>query len=87
MCRSPRRKLPACFEVLQSENTITGNAAAGSERLGWLLNGPPCTPVAGKTSVIANNSAHSAVVGVLMQANTLRAGCTLLQVRAAVAQH
>jgi hypothetical protein len=37
--------------------------------------------VAGKSSSIANNSAHSAVVGVLLQANTLGAGCTLLQVR------
>ena len=64
--------------MLKSDNVVVGNSAAGSELLGFLLNGPPCTGNASE-SLIANNTAHSSVVGVLLQANTLSQGCTKLQ--------
>ena len=49
--------------------------AAGSERLGFLINGPPCWNA---PRVWADNFAHSSLVGVLLKANTLGSNCTWL---------
>jgi hypothetical protein len=49
--------------------------AAGSERLGFLINGPPCWNA---PMVWADNYAHSSLVGVLLKANTLGSNCTWL---------
>jgi hypothetical protein len=49
--------------------------AAGSERLGFLIAGPPCFNAPRQWS---DNFAHSSLVGVLLKANTLGANCTWL---------
>jgi hypothetical protein len=48
--------------------------AAGSERIGFHITGPPCT----NGTAWADNSAHSAVTGVWLRANTAGSSCTLL---------
>lgn len=67
------------------------NAAAGSERLGFYLPGEPCSALpqnntsasASSSSVaapqlplVANNSAHASLVGLMLEANRLGEGCS-----------
>jgi hypothetical protein len=56
-------------------NTLVGNVAAGSDRLGYWLVGLPCGAAAG---AFANNSAHSSLVGLVLRANDQGAPCTQL---------
>jgi hypothetical protein len=56
-------------------NTLVGNVAAGSGRLGYWLAGLPCGARAG---AFANNSAHSSLVGMVLRANDQGAPCTEL---------
>ena len=65
------QQLPATYEVtlLATNITLTGNVAAGSERLGFLIPGDACSAVAGGNSQAgrySNNSVHSSLAGVLL---------------------
>lgn len=64
------------FEILHGANIVTGNVAAGSERVGFTFFGPAC----GAASNFADNTAHSNVVGVWLRASkeSMSAGCTSL---------
>ncbi|KAG1658047.1 hypothetical protein FOA52_004206 [Chlamydomonas sp. UWO 241] len=76
---SPR----ATFELHDGAVVVaSGNVAAGSEGVGWLLHGPACdsgSDAAGSVS-FSNNSAHSNVVGVWLKSSAASraAGCTAL---------
>ncbi len=74
-------RLPAVFKVMTPRNNITGNVAAGSERLGWLLMGPPCSWVnAGRDApyMFLNNAAHASLAGMRLLASneSMAEGCT-----------
>ncbi|KAG2448780.1 hypothetical protein HYH02_006132 [Chlamydomonas schloesseri] len=79
-------RLPAVFHLHSPRNNVTGNVVAGSERLGYMLAGPPCSAVnatglgAGSPYVFLNNSAHSTLVGMILKASdeSLAEGCTAL---------
>ncbi|KAG2432951.1 hypothetical protein HXX76_008679 [Chlamydomonas incerta] len=79
-------RLPAVFNLHSARNNVTGNVVAGSERLGYRLAGPPCSAVnatgwgAGTPYVFLNNSAHSTLVGMILEASneSLAEGCTAL---------
>ncbi|KAG1667228.1 hypothetical protein FOA52_009793 [Chlamydomonas sp. UWO 241] len=68
--------IPGTFEILSGDNIVTGNVAAGSDRVGFTLLGPACANFAN----FANNTAHSNVVGVWLRASSesSAAGCTSL---------
>jgi hypothetical protein len=77
------QQLPATYELLtMANNTVVGNVAAGSGRLGYWLVGMPCagsaTTLAAGPAVFANNSAHSCLAGMVLQANNQGASCTEL---------
>jgi hypothetical protein len=78
-------RLPASFKVLTPRNVITGNVAAGSERLGWDLYGMACSAAGNGTSgsgdsrfVFENNVAHTSLVGMILRASdeSMAEGCT-----------
>lgn len=74
-------KLPAMVLVSDPNVTITDNVVAGSERLGWLLAGPPCSAGAsGVNGVFARNAAHSCLAGMKLVASGASTDddCTLL---------
>jgi hypothetical protein len=62
------------------------NAAAGSERIGFYLAGEPCSSLPGSGTAaaaaaaaaprVANNSAHSSLVGLMLEANDEGEGCS-----------
>lgn len=47
------------IEDAHSNNIVTGNVAAGSERIGFMYFGPPCSNDAADRARYANNWAHS----------------------------
>ena len=67
-------QMPATYMLAFGDNTVEGNVAAGSERLGYMLYGPACSSMA----LFRNNSAHSSVVGMWLQSSVESAaeGCT-----------
>jgi hypothetical protein len=72
-------QLPATYEVdpAASNITLTGNVAAGSDRLGYLIPGDLCS--AGATSAgwrYANNSAHSSLAGMVLLETGSGGACT-----------
>ena len=68
--------MPGTFELAFGDNLVEGNVAAGSERVGFLLNGPACSDAA----LFRNNTVHSSIVGVWLKSSesSLSAGCTAL---------
>jgi hypothetical protein len=79
------QQLPATFEVgsLAGNITVTGNVAAGSERLGFYIPGDACVAVTGGNSQAgrySNNSVHSSLAGVLLHPSGAAGGggCTAL---------
>eukprot|EP00775_Hariotina_reticulata_P007195 gene7195-7409_t len=76
--------LPATFRVPVNDVVLRRNAAAGSERIGFYLAGEPCSSLPGsKTAAaaaaalrVANNSAHSSLVGLMLEANDEGEGCS-----------
>lgn len=73
--------LPAVVAVHDPNITLTDNVVAGSERLGWLMAGPPCTAGWGGVRALhARNSAHSTLAGMRLTASgaSVQDDCTLL---------
>lgn len=58
--------LPASFRITVSDNIFQGNAAGGSDRVGLYLTGEPCGDGPGQ---MRNNTAHSSLVGVMLEAS------------------
>ena len=71
---------PGCFEVADPQNWVEGNVAAGSERMGFVYSGLPCSPSAAFRGSFANNVAHSCLVGLWLRASddAAASGCTAL---------
>lgn len=69
-------QLPATFEVdaAASNITLTGNAAAGSDRLGYLIPGDLCNSSSGWR--YSNNSAHSSLAGMVLLEGGSGGPCT-----------
>lgn len=67
--------MTSCFEIIENNinNTIRGNIAAGSERLGFWLAGDSCDQ---SPALFSNNTAHSCLAGMLLIANSRGAACT-----------
>ena len=59
--------LPASIEDLSGSNTIEGNVAAGSDRLGFHIKVGACDA---DSDIIQNNVAHSSLVGLMMRNGT-----------------
>ena len=75
------QQLPASFFFTDSQNFVTGNVAAGSDRLGFSLPGMPCTGTVALTrGSFLNNTVHSSVTGVWLKSSTQSVGafCTEL---------
>eukprot|EP00741_Cyanophora_paradoxa_P015378 tig00020876_g14844.t1 len=67
-----RRKM-AAFSLEATDlagSVIAGNAVGGSERGGFKYAGVQCGPSSGQAPVFRNNTAHSALVGVILVENT-----------------
>ncbi|KXZ47880.1 hypothetical protein GPECTOR_32g493 [Gonium pectorale] len=84
-------RLPATFRFHKPNNYIAGNVAAGSERVGFHLHGPPCSainnglngsaPVTAFRGYFLNNNAHSSLVGMVLQSSSesVTDGCTAVR--------
>ena len=59
---------PATFNLAFGNNIVKDNVAAGSERVGFMLNGPACGP--STSSLFQNNTAHSSIVGIWLQSSS-----------------
>lgn len=75
--------------VTVNDVVLRRNTAAGSERLGFFLAGEPCStleaaksPAAAASAgvqaalLVANNTAHSSLVGLMLQANDKQERCS-----------
>eukprot|EP00879_Flechtneria_rotunda_P011345 GHRR01011850.1.p1 GENE.GHRR01011850.1~~GHRR01011850.1.p1 ORF type:complete len:1721 (+),score=430.30 GHRR01011850.1:1256-6418(+) len=74
--------LPATFRVTTNNIVLRRNIAAGSERIGFYLAGEPCSTLphprlgGGKALRVANNTAHSNLVGLMLEANDSGQRCS-----------
>ncbi len=60
-------EMPGTFTLASGANTVVGNVAAGSERVGYMLAGPACGSGA---SLFRDNSVHSSIVGVWLKSSS-----------------
>ncbi|KXZ47884.1 hypothetical protein GPECTOR_32g497 [Gonium pectorale] len=84
-------RLHATFRFHEPNNYIAGNVAAGSERVGFHLHGPPCSainngltgsaPVTAFRGYFLNNSAHSSLAGMVLKSSSesVGDGCTAVR--------
>ncbi|GIL53447.1 hypothetical protein Vafri_9024 [Volvox africanus] len=72
--------MPSSFFIADPSNWVTDNVAAGSERYGFTYYGLPCNANF-TTGVFLNNTAHSCLAGLWLQASNTSEhdGCTALR--------
>jgi hypothetical protein len=59
---------PGVFDIKVQPNYVFDNVAAGSERWGYILAGPPCSQA---NNWFLNNTAHSGLNGMWLYASSL----------------